>query len=64
MTRVVSRGIRESQNTQSPGLRFLALLTEGYVSSKRQTRLDWRSVSSYLRVATSGWSWQESSVVN
>ena len=23
------RGIRESQNTQSPGLRFRALLTEG-----------------------------------
>jgi hypothetical protein len=29
MTTVVSREIRESQNTQSLGLRFRALLTEG-----------------------------------
>jgi hypothetical protein len=29
MTTVVSRGIRESQNTQPPGLRFRAVMTEG-----------------------------------
>jgi hypothetical protein len=29
MTTVVSRGIRESQNTQSPRLNFRAFLTEG-----------------------------------
>jgi hypothetical protein len=29
MTTVVSRGIRESQNTQPPVLRFRAVMTEG-----------------------------------
>jgi hypothetical protein len=55
MTTVVSREIRESQNTQPPRLRLHALLTEGYVSYKIQTAPSCVSVLGSPRGARHDW---------